>query len=546
VNDSPYFTGIAAKTLLEDATTNLTSVLNLVDVDTTSTNVTLTATCSDTNLATVSLTATNYASATNAQWTLTYALKTNANGSATITLVANDGTATTTNSYLLTVTAVNDVPTFSLALSAVAVDKFNVAVTVANAVTNIGKGAFNETNQTVSFVMSNSNSGLFAAQPAISTNGTLTFTPGARGGTVTVTVRAKDNGGTTSGGVDTAAAQTFTITIPPNPFGALGGAYAGLFFDTNTTANDSSGCFRLTLATNGTFTGHILRAGASNYFSSQFSATNPTVALALSNSPCVLNFTLDTTPSWTETIAGSVTNTTTGWNAQLLSFLNVNAGGFPASLAGEYLVAIPGNASAAAGPPGYGTLSIIISNNGGVSISGYLADDTFVTQNTHISRDGNVPFYAGISTTGSASGWLNFQSGGASQLQSDSEVVFIRGAGGTYYPSGFTNATVALGSLYDDAAVNLLTMSSGAVVLSGGGLSTPITNSFTLANNVITVDPAATNGLALTIFRASGQVSGTFSSGGQTAEINSVILQSTNAARGYFVLPGGVGKFMLY
>ena len=89
-------------------------------------------------------------------------------------------------------------------------------------------------------------------------------------------------------------------------------------------------------------------------------------------------------------------------------------------------------------------------------------------------------------------------------------------------------------------------MSSGSVVLSGGGLSTPITNTYTLANNVITINPAATNGVALTMFRASGQVSGTFTSGAQTGDINSVILQSTNSARGYFVLPGGVGKFILY
>ena len=131
-------------------------------------------------------------------------------------------------------------------------------------------------------------------------------------------------------------------------------------------------------------------------------------------------------------------------------------------------------------------------------------------------------------------------------MQNDSEVVFIRGSGAAHYSSGFTNATVAIGSLYDNTATDLLTMSSGSVVLSGGGLSTPITNTYTLANNVITIDPSATNGVALTMFRASGQVSGTFTSGAQTGEINSVILQSTNAARGYFVLPGGVGKFLLY
>ena len=50
--------------------------------------------------------------------------------------------------------------------------------------------------------------------------------------------------------------------------------------------------------------------------------------------------------------------------------------------------------------------------------------------------------------------------------------------------------------------------------------------------------------MTLTIFRATGQVSGTFTAGGLTYDINSVILQSTNVARllrpsewGWFVHP---------
>ena len=87
-----------------------------------------------------------------------------------------------------------------------------------------------------------------------------------------------------------------------------------MFFDTNALANDSSGYFRLALATNGAFTGHILRAGSSNQFGGQFSPASPTLSLAVSNTPCVLNLTLDTGVNWTETIAGSVSNTTAGWS----------------------------------------------------------------------------------------------------------------------------------------------------------------------------------------------------------------------------------------
>ena len=58
----------------------------------------------------------------------------------------------------------------------------------------------------------------------------------------------------------------------------------------------------------------------------------------------------------------------------------MNAGGFPAARAGRIHGRHPGNASAAAGPSGDGTLSVIIANNGTVSLSGYLADDTAVSR----------------------------------------------------------------------------------------------------------------------------------------------------------------------
>src|SRR5207247_1536146 len=64
------------------------------------------------------------------------------------------------------------------------------------------------------FNVSNDNKARFSAQPTVAANGTLTFTPAANAsGTATVTVQLHDNGGTADGGVDTSAAQTFTITV---------------------------------------------------------------------------------------------------------------------------------------------------------------------------------------------------------------------------------------------------------------------------------------------------------------------------------------------
>src|SRR5258708_20156473 len=56
--------------------------------------------------------------------------------------------------------------------------------------------------------------GVCGTEVAISARGTLTYTPAAdANGSATVTVQIHDNGGTANGGVDTSAAQTFTINV---------------------------------------------------------------------------------------------------------------------------------------------------------------------------------------------------------------------------------------------------------------------------------------------------------------------------------------------
>jgi hypothetical protein len=55
---------------------------------------------------------------------------------------------------------------------------------------------------------------LFATQPAVAGDGTLTYTPATHAfGSATVSVKIKDNGGTANGGKDESAAQSFTIAV---------------------------------------------------------------------------------------------------------------------------------------------------------------------------------------------------------------------------------------------------------------------------------------------------------------------------------------------
>jgi hypothetical protein len=80
--------------------------------------------------------------------------------------------------------------------------------------TAVSAGTASESGQAVTFNVSVSDQGLFAAQPAMSSSGTLTYTPAPDAfGSSTVTVVARDDGGTANGGDDTSGSASFTITV---------------------------------------------------------------------------------------------------------------------------------------------------------------------------------------------------------------------------------------------------------------------------------------------------------------------------------------------
>lgn len=111
--------------------------------------------------------------------------------------------------------AVNDAPFFTKGTDQT-VSEDAGAQTVPNWPTSISRGGGpDELGQTLTFqVTNNTNAALFSAGPAVSSTGTLTYTPAANAnGSATITINLKDDGGTAFGGVDTSANQTFTITV---------------------------------------------------------------------------------------------------------------------------------------------------------------------------------------------------------------------------------------------------------------------------------------------------------------------------------------------
>jgi hypothetical protein len=151
---------------------------------------------------------------------LTYTPAGDANGTATLTVkvVDNGGTAnggvdtSPAQPVTITVGAVNDAPSFAAGADQTVVSLLG-AQTVPGWATSIQPGPGNESTQNVIFAVTNDNPALFAAQPVVAPDGTLTFTPTLLAlGSATVTVRAVDDGGTTNGGSDTSPPQTLVIT----------------------------------------------------------------------------------------------------------------------------------------------------------------------------------------------------------------------------------------------------------------------------------------------------------------------------------------------
>lgn len=215
VNDAPIFTPGANPTALEDsgAQTLTGWATGIAPGPANEAGQTLTFSVTNNNNSLFSV-----QPSVAADGTLTYTPATNANGSAVVVITLTDGpfpSASTQKTTTISVTAVNDAPTFTKGAN-LTVNANAGAQTVAGWATSIAAGPTNEAAQTVAFTVTNSNNALFSVQPTIAANGTLTFTPATTGnGTATVTVVLKDNGGTANGGVDTSVVQTFTITVNP-------------------------------------------------------------------------------------------------------------------------------------------------------------------------------------------------------------------------------------------------------------------------------------------------------------------------------------------
>lgn len=137
-------------------------------------------------------------------------------GDLDVTVTATDLlNASVSDTFQISVVPVNDAPSFTKGAN-VRILGDGIARSLPGWASGISQGPAHEAGQAVDFQVTipAASETLFAVAPAISSNGTLTYTPRAGAtGVVTVTAKIHDDGGTENGGVDTSAAQTFTITL---------------------------------------------------------------------------------------------------------------------------------------------------------------------------------------------------------------------------------------------------------------------------------------------------------------------------------------------
>jgi hypothetical protein len=443
----------------------------------------------------------------------------------------------------LTVVPVNDAPSFALAAGSVTVMEDAAVTNIPAFAIDLSAGPDNESGQALSFVVTNSNNALFRTQPKIGPTGTLTFRPAPNAtGTATVAARIKDNGGVLRGGTNQSPAQTFTITVTPNPLKPVRGTYNGLYYEAGGVRYSAVGFFTFNMAANGLFTGSLVSESGRDAFGGRFNlsgAANVHVARA-NNSALDLGLQLDLT-NGTDEVTGSVTNAS--WIADLSGDRAVfNALTNPAPQAGLYTMIIPGGADAALSPAGDSYATLTVASNGSLRATGRLADDSAISQTVSLSKHSQWPFYARLYSGGQgvAVGWLLVTNHTVS-----GPVTWIKTPlTSKYYPGGFTNDSSVIGSSYANVSP-VLAMTNCLLIASGGNLSAPLTNSgvFTATNTVLFGGSVA---LKLAV-PASGTASGVFihPSLKSPKALKGVVLPQQNTARGYFVGTNQSGAFLL-
>jgi uncharacterized repeat protein (TIGR03803 family) len=332
--------------------------------------------------------------------------------------------------------------------------------------------------------------------------------------------------------------MTLTANFVTNPFIAAGaaGAYCGLFyvtnsnglFDvTNSAAADSSGLLQnLNVQTNGSYTAKLYIGGADFSINGGFDLSGNATNQITNNStlgPLTLKMYLNFTNSPPQ-VTGSVSGTNGGaWTASLTAEQTDTS-----LAAAEYNLLIPPMTNS---PAGYG-YALIAGNLGGTAtVTGALADGAAFSENTAISKTGNLPIYAAPYSNGLLMGLLSFTNG-----VPRGNLNWIRpAAANSLFTNGFADTILVQSQLWTNPPANTpaLPCSAGQLMISNSPNSSAnlvfyvaVTNN----NVLVKLGGKPTNSLSGSINPNTGLLTVTIGNGyGKPATTGyGIVLQNTN------------------
>jgi oxalate decarboxylase/phosphoglucose isomerase-like protein (cupin superfamily) len=500
VNDAPTITTIASQTIATNTSAGPIA-FTIGDAETAAASLTLRATSS---AATLIPTNNITFGGSGSNRTVTLTPLPNQSGSATITIIVSDGSATTSTTFQLTV---------------------------------LGSPA-----PPVGFTLVISGNGMVSPD--------LNLQPMTVGQTYTVTaIPAVSNMfAGWSGGIASADPKlTFVMTtnlvlqanFVPAALDQAAGTYSGLFYEGDEVRTTSAGAFTVKVTARGTYSGRLQTGTSRGSFSgkldSQGQATN--TIYPKGGSAVTVDLRIGA-GAYADRMFGHVANS--AFSADLQGDRAVfNAKTNPAGFAGNFTLLLPGLCDGTTVTLGDGFGTVRVGANGKLRFKGILADGTKVSQGAVVSKNGEWPLYVPLYRgQGLVLSWLTFTNQADSDLIGKLSWVKLPSFMTQYYPLGLTNECDAVGSTFvRPIGSAIVDLPSGRVKMSGGDLVADFTNSVTLGpdNKVV-----GTSGSPLTMsFSLSA---GTFTgkatdpTTGQPLPFRGVVLQKRN--RGYGFLLG--------
>jgi hypothetical protein len=336
--------------------------------------------------------------------------------------------------------------------------------------------------------------------------------------------------------------MTLTATFVTNiSLQTFVGTYNGLFSATNGITEETAGMIsRLTLTSNGFFSGKLFIAGTTNSISGYFNSAGRASLSVGTGSASVGGLAVDMALTGTpgNRIVGTV-STDAG-----VAYLTAEpaAANQPTNQYTVLLANISGTT-----PPGEG-YAWISNKAGTITLFAGLADGTKFSQGVTVAQAGDIPVYGSLyGNTGLLIGWVNLSTMEAGPSNNTLTWIKKSSNAATLYPGGFTNTLSVEGSVWTSPPANkaAINIPKGTLLVTNASSNLDFTVAVLSDNTLAKLGGNPPNSLAGSINPKNGLFSVTFGYGSGTAQGYGAILQSQTNGGGYFILGTNSGALIL-